>query len=247
MLDRQDQPRRPAVASGGYWSAVINPALLSFNDLHHFLFYQRNLAAMQHHFQQQELFRQHYSNCFCDKKRPATRNDAESPKPKRAKMSEAAASGTSKPPRPTAAGLDHPEDLRSETTTPTSNRSGLITFRPHSDLLTSCLETSAGASKSQQLRKKSEAGEARKSDGGSAATAPSLSSKNLSSLLSSTAEAWEEGDGAISRLFPEILSMIFEYLDLSSKGRAAQVTSQLLIACQFLLDRLLCQTLNFYL
>jgi hypothetical protein len=235
MLDKNE--RRPALATGSYWSALINPALLSFNDFQNFIFYQRNLAAM-HHFQQQqqELFRHHFGNCFVDKKRPAAaRSEAESPKPKRVKTSEPSHSGKWKqPPRPVAASssassavADSPADLRAETTTPNSNRSGLITFRPHSDILTSCLDTSGQGFKTQLHRKKSESGELKKVDSGSTAMMPASSNNDLSNLLTDP-EVLEEGEGPISGLFPEILSLIFEYLDLQSKGRAAQVTENFL-------------------
>ena len=216
--------------SGNYWSAIINPALMSFNDFSNFFIYQRNMAAMQHHFHQQqqqqqqhEMLMRNYNNCYCEKKRQAPqRADSESPKPKRQKVSESINSGKSKQPRPIAAsavGLENPEILRAETTTPNSNKSGLITFRPHSDILTSCLETSGSCSKTQQHRKKCENGETKKVE----CVLPILSKNNLSNLLSTKSEVWEEGDGAITRLFPEILSIIFQYLDITSKGRVAQV------------------------
>ena len=230
MLDNYER-RTGAMANGNYWSAIINPALMNFNDFSNFYMYH-NLAAMQHHYQQQhqqqqqqqEMFRQHFGNCFCDKKRQHSSCDSESPKPKRQKVSEPQNSGKSKQQRAPTASLiilDSPEDLRAETTTPNSNKSGLITFRPHSDILTSCLETRASCSKNSLLRKKSENGDSKKVE---MTTLPTLLSKNnLSNLLSTSSDVWEEGDGAICRLFPEILSIIFQYLDITSKGRVAQV------------------------
>ena len=246
MLDNFD---RRATAGHSYWSAIINPALMNFTDFSNFYIYHRNLAAMQQHYQQQqqqhqEMLRQHFGNCFCDKKRQHQRCDSESPKPKRAKVSEQQISGKSKQPhlqqqqqqhRPeVAANFESPEDLRAETTTPNSNKNGLITFRPHSDILTSCLETSRGCSKThqqQQLRKKFENGELKKVDSGSSTVLPALLSQNsLSNLLSSPCESCEEeGEGAISRIFPEILSIIFQFLDIASKGRVAQVKIHFLI------------------
>ena len=228
MLDRQE--RRPTMATGTYWSAVINPALMSYNDFQNFIFYQRNLAAMQHYHQQQhELFRQHYTNRFLDKKRSAQqRSDSESPKPKRIKLSEASHSGKWHPLQRPAVGasavvLESPEELRVETTTPNSNRSGLITFRPHSDILTSCLGTSGSCSKSQLHRKKSDGGELKKIDNSSASAMAAALKNDLSHDMSNDCELYEDGEGPISRIFPEVLSIIFEYLDLASKGRAAQV------------------------
>jgi hypothetical protein len=228
MLDNFDRRSAGTMPSGNYWSAIINPALMSFNDFSNFFLYQRNLAAMQHHYQQQqhqhEMLIRNYNNSLAEKKRPAPqRCDSESPKPKRQKVSEGLNSGKSKQPRPIVAasvvGLDNPEILRAETITPNSNKSGLITFRPHSDILTSCLEKSGGCSKAQQHRKKCENGETKKVE----CVSPILSKNNLSNLLSTKSDVWEEGDGAITRLFPEILTIIFQYLDITSKGRVAQV------------------------
>ena len=221
MLDRDD--RRPGMAPGSYWSAVINPALMSFNDFQNYFIYQRSLAAM-HQFHQHELLRHHFNACYGDKKRPAQRSETESPKPKRPRTSEASNSGKSKQPqRPTAASAaENPEDLRSETMTPNSNRSGLITFRPHSDILTSCYETGGCGFKAQLHRKKSDSCDLKKIHTVSSATS-STSSKTDLSHLSTDADAADDVEGPISRLFPEILSMVFENLDLQSKGRAAQV------------------------
>ena len=226
------------VGGNNYWSAIINPALMSFNDFSNFYMYHRNMAAMQHYHQQQqhqqhqELMRQHFGGCFSDNKK-RQRCDSESPKPKRQKVSDQQQQNSGKSLKPmsnrpvagSAVRLENPEDLRAETITPNSNKSGLITFRPHSDILTSCLETKGNCSKTQQQRKKIENGELRKVDGHirTLMLSSHLSKNSLSNLLSRPLESREEGEGAISRLFPEILSIIFQYLDITSKGRVAQV------------------------
>jgi hypothetical protein len=208
---------------------MINPALLSFNDYNHFIMYQRSLHVMNnviqiHHQQIQDMIKQHIASSTGQAlKRHINQTETEEPKSKRLRVNHLNRKVTSKRDSPSIEILETGNvSARSEMTTPTSNKCDLIPFRPHSDITTSSF--SGKSTRSQ--RKKSESGTRKKIDSDCLAMSPSSESGELSDEIPSTLTNHDcDEEGPISNIFPEVLTTIFSYLDIQSKGRVAQVKS----------------------
>jgi hypothetical protein len=112
------------------------------------------------------------------------------------------------------------------------DRRGRVTFKPYSDIrLDSSLKSRARDCLlgGPPLKKR---------QGDFLRTVPGCSNfgfgrqKGLSGVLAKTQIIQQDRtDCTIGNLFPEILSIIFEYLDIQSKGRVAQVIYFLLFSC----------------
>ena len=99
-----------------------------------------------------------------------------------------------------------------------------MTFRPYSDSLNSPRQTYLGLLETQSPLNKSRSG--------LTGFLPSNPSHQGLTSLNYTDDKVHHQECTIGNLFPEILSTIFEYLDVPAKGRVAQVIQTSIPFCQ---------------